>query len=66
MKELVLRNPRDSINEGLYDRGLWMRDARVGKGHNGLILFRAAYSQRNPCAPLNNIWQFDIGKLVFL
>lgn len=66
LKELVPRNPRDSVANGLHDRGNWMTDAKVGEKHNGLTLFKSSYSQRNACAPLSNIWQFDIGRLIVL
>lgn len=39
-----------------------MRDAETST--SGLELFRKWFSERKHDAPLSNVWQFDIGKLI--
>lgn len=61
-KELVPKNPRLKIGDGLYDKVNWLRDPETGL--LGLGLFKISFGQRNSPAPLNGIWEQDVGKLV--
>ena len=61
-KELVPKILGLRIDEGFYDKGNWLRDANTSM--SGLELFRKWFLQRNHDTPLNNVWEFDIGKLV--
>lgn len=63
-KELVPKNPRLRIGDGLYDKGNWLRDPEIGV--SGLGLFKVGFGQRHSLAPLHSIWELDVGKLMVL
>ncbi len=50
------------VDEGLYDNGNLLRDAKISFG--GIVLFRKWFSQRNQGIPLSNVWDFDVGRLI--
>lgn len=60
--ELVRKNPHLRIRDGLYDKGNWLRDPQIGM--SGLGLFKVGFGQRHSLAPLNSIWELDVGKLI--
>lgn len=60
MKELVPKASHLRIGDGLYDKGNWLRDPQIGI--SGLGLFKVGFSQRNSPAPMNSIWELDVGK----
>lgn len=62
IKELVPKSHRMRIGDGLYDKGNWLRDAQIGMV--GLGLFKVVFSQQNSPAPINSIWELDVGKLI--
>lgn len=62
IKELVIKAPRLRIGDGLYDKGRWLRDSQIGI--SGMGLFKVGFSQRHVSAPMNSIWELDVGKLV--
>lgn len=71
VKQLMPKEPRVKIEDGLYDMGNYIRDAKIGTLNasgifdlTGMTLFMLGFSQRNAPVPTSNIWQFDLGKLV--
>jgi hypothetical protein len=64
MKKLIFVNPRLKIVDGLYDRGNWVRDDTTTK--TWLLLFKKWFLERKLFVPSENIWNFDLGKLVVL
>lgn len=61
---LIPKNPRLLVSEGFYDKVNWLRDAEVSVG--GLELFQKWFAERKLDTPINNVWEFDIGKLIVL
>lgn len=61
-RELIPKKSKLVVGDGFYDRANWVRDAQVSVG--GLELFRKWFLECNLDAPLSNVWEFDIGKLV--
>lgn len=62
IKELVPKAPHLRIGDGLYDKGRWLRDSHIEI--LGLGLFNVGFSQRHASAPMNSIWELDVGNLV--
>ena len=60
-RELIPKDSRELVAEGFYDKANWVRDAQISVG--GLDLFKRWFSERNNDSPMNNVWEFDIGKL---
>lgn len=52
-KELVPKNPHLKIGDGLYDKGNWLRDPKIGI--SGLNLFKVGFRQRHVPSPMNSI-----------
>ena len=61
-RELLPKNPKMMIGEGLYNRSNLLRDVDTTMG--GMDLFKSWFSQRNKGTLLSNVWEFDVGKLV--
>ena len=61
-RELLPKNPKMMLGEGLYNRANLLRDVDTSVG--GMDLFKRWFSQRNQGTPMSNIWDFDVGKLV--
>lgn len=62
MKELVPKAPQLRIGDDLYDKGNWLRDSHIGLSGPGL--FKVGFGQINSFAPMNSIWELDVGKLI--
>ena len=60
--ELIPKNPRMLVGEGLYNQSNLLRDMDTTMG--GMDLFKRCFSQRKKGPPLSNVWEFDVGKLV--
>ena len=61
-RELLPKNPKMMLGEGLYNRENLLKDVDTSMG--GMDLFKRWFSQRNQSTPMSNIWDFDMEKLV--
>ena len=61
-QELLPKNPRMMLDEGLYHQGNLLKDVDTRVG--GMDLFKRWFSQKNQGTPMSNIWDFDVGKFL--
>lgn len=61
-ESLILTMPHFKVDEGFYDGGNLLRDAKVSV--SGLEFFKRWFSQQNHGTPFSNVWDFEVEKII--